>query len=242
MSKHILFNLFPVDKIIIAIDGHSSCGKSTLANDLSEHFGYLYISSGAMYRAVTLYFLENQIDIKDSAAVNTALKKIDIHFEIHEGVTLTYLNGKNVEDEIRGMAVSNFVSPVSTISAVRRAMVLQQQQLGKSKGIVMDGRDIGTVVFRDAELKIFLTADIQTRAQRRYNEMEAKGLNVSFEEVQSNLTHRDYIDSTREDSPLMKAKDAVVIDNSNLSIAEQLAMIISLVNLRIGHSIKTIVN
>lgn len=231
-----------MDKIIIAIDGHSSCGKSTLANDLSEHFGYLYISSGSMYRAVTLYFLENQVNIKDAAAVDTALKKIDIHFEIHNGVTLTYLNGKNVEDEIRAMPVSNFVSPVSTISAVRRAMVLQQQELGKSKGIVMDGRDIGTVVFRNAELKIFLTADIQTRAQRRYNEMEAKGLNVSFDEVQSNLTHRDHIDSTREDSPLMKAKDAVVIDNSNLTKVEQLAMIISLVNLRIGQSIKSIVN
>ena len=231
-----------MDKIIIAIDGHSSCGKSTLANDLSEHFGYLYISSGAMYRAVTLYFLENQIDIKDAAAIDTALEEINIHFEIQEGITSTYLNGKNVEDEIRKMPVSNFVSPVSTISAVRRAMVLQQQELGKSKGIVMDGRDIGTVVFRDAELKIFLTADIQTRAQRRYNEMEVKGLNVSFEEVQSNLTHRDHIDSTREDSPLMKAKDAIVIDNSNLSKTEQLAMIISLVNLRIGQSIKSIVN
>lgn len=231
-----------MDKIIIAIDGHSSCGKSTLANDLSEHFDYLYISSGAMYRAVALYFLENQVDIKDGPAVSAALEKIDIHFEIHDGITLTYLNGKNVEEEIRGMRVSNFVSPVSTISAVRRAMVLQQQELGKTKGIVMDGRDIGTVVFRDAELKIFLTADIQTRAQRRYDEMETKGLNVSFEEVQSNLAHRDHIDSTREDSPLMKAKDAVVIDNSNLSKTEQLAMIISLVNLRIGTAIKTTVN
>lgn len=231
-----------MDKIIIAIDGHSSCGKSTLANDLSEHFGYLYISSGAMYRAVTLYFLENNVDIKDAAAVETALEKIEIHFEIHDGVTLTFLNGKNVEDEIRAMPVSNFVSPVSTISAVRRAMVFQQQELGKTKGIVMDGRDIGTVVFRDAELKIFLTADIQTRAQRRYDEMEKKGLNVSFEEVQSNLTHRDHIDSTREDSPLMKAKDAVVIDNSNLTKTEQLAMIISLVNLRIKTITKTTVN
>lgn len=229
-----------MSKIIIAIDGHSSCGKSTLAKDLGEHFGYLYISSGAMYRAVTLYFLENEVDIKEEAAVANALEHIKIHFEIIDGETITFLNGKNVEKEIRMMPVSNFVSPVSTISIVRKAMVMQQQILGKNKGIVMDGRDIGTVVFRDAELKIFLTADLATRAQRRYDEMKSKGLNVSLEEVSANLAHRDHIDSTRKDSPLRKSKDAVVMDNSNLSKNEQLSMIISLVDLRIKEEVEVV--
>lgn len=185
-----------------------------------------------MYRAVTLFFLQKNVDIKDDAAVQHALQEIDIHFEVHEGKTLTFLNKQNVEEEIRTMYVSDFVSPVSAISAVRKAMVQQQQLLGKDKGIVMDGRDIGTVVFKDAELKIFLTADPDIRAHRRFNELQAKGKTVDFESVKANLVKRDHIDSTREDSPLAKAEDAIVVDNSNLSRTEQMAMILALIKER----------
>ncbi len=224
-------------KIIIAIDGHSSCGKSTLAHDLSKNLDYIYISSGAMYRAVTLYFLQHNVDIKDEAAVAKALEQIKIHFEIEKDNTLTFLNDVMVEEEIRSMYVSNFVSPVSTLPIVRKAMVAQQQVLGKDKGIVMDGRDIGTVVFKEAELKIFLTADPNIRAQRRYDEIKDKGEGVDIESVKANLISRDHIDSTREDSPLAKADDAVIIDNSNLSKKEQMAMVLALVQERISSQV-----
>jgi cytidylate kinase len=219
-------------KIIIAIDGHSSCGKSTLAQQLADELSYTYISSGKMYRAVTLYFLENKIDYHQSDAVAKALTEINIHFEKENGDDITYLNGKKVEKEIVSMPVANHVSPVATISAVRRAMVALQQKMGVGKGIVMDGRDIGSVVFKDAELKLFLTADPDVRAQRRYEELKGKGQEVVVAEVKKNLLDRDHIDSNRADSPLLKASEAVLIDNSNLSRPEQLAMVLALVELR----------
>jgi len=219
-------------KIIIAIDGHSSCGKSTLANELAETLGYVYISSGKMYRAVTLYFIENKIDYKNQDIVDQALSLIHIHFEKIEGNDTTFLNGKNVESDIISMPVAQLVSPVSAIPAVRRAMVAQQQQMGINKGIVMDGRDIGTVVFKEAALKVFLTASERVRAQRRYDELLSKGKPVDLETIRQNLANRDHIDSTRRDSPLRQAEDAVLLDNSNLSREEQLGMIKALVDLR----------
>ncbi|HQU61003.1 MAG: (d)CMP kinase [Phaeodactylibacter sp.] len=207
-------------QITIAIDGYSSCGKSTLAKGLAAKLGYTYIDSGAMYRAVTLYFLRNEIPLKDAKQVDAALESITIRFASANNHTL--LNGEDVEEEIRQMPVSNLVSPVSAIPAVRRAMVRLQQAMGKDKGIVMDGRDIGTVVFPTAELKIFLTADPEVRAQRRYDELLTKGVPSSLESVRANLQHRDHIDSTREDSPLRQAEDAIVIDNTYLNEAQQL--------------------
>lgn len=221
------------NKITIAIDGYSSCGKSTLAKDLAAQLGYGYVDSGATYRAVTLYFIEHQIDINDNAQVGNALQQIKIEFKNMDGVNVTFLNGKNVEDEIRKMYVSERVSPVAAISAVRRAMVQQQQAMGAAKGIVMDGRDIGTVVFPNAALKIFLTADPSVRAQRRLDELVAKGQDVHLRDIQLNLTERDRIDSSRTDSPLRQADDAVLIDNTNLSKREQMAMVLALVNERI---------
>jgi cytidylate kinase len=209
-------------KITVAIDGFSSCGKSTLAKALAKKLGYGYVDSGAMYRAVTLYFLGNGVPLDDETAVRTALDNIEIHFENDGSGNRTFLNGKDVENEIRQMPVSESVSPVAAISAVRRAMVRQQQQLGRRKGIVMDGRDIGTVVFPDAELKIFLTADPEVRVMRRYNELKDKGLDVDLDLVRLNLMERDRIDSTRDDSPLRQADDAIVLDNSHLSPSEQL--------------------
>ncbi len=206
-------------KIIIAIDGHSSCGKSTLAKGLAARLGYTYIDSGAMYRAVTLYFLRHNIGLEDEEQARQALDNINIRFNAENR---TLLNGEDVEGEIRRMEVSNYVSQVSAVPAVRRAMVGQQQAMGKSKGIVMDGRDIGTVVFPDAELKIFLTADPEKRAQRRFDELKSKGIKASMEEVRQNLRQRDNIDSTREDSPLRKAADAIEIDNTHMNRAEQL--------------------
>lgn len=223
-------------KIIIAIDGHSSCGKSTLAKELGHELNYIYISSGAMYRAVALYFLNNNVDIKNEQEVERALKNIKIDFKIIDSETITFLNGKNVEEAIKTMYVSNFVSPVATISIVRKAMVLQQQILGKNKGIVMDGRDIGTVVFKDATLKLFLTADVDVRSNRRFQEIKAKDKNATLESVKSNLTKRDHIDSTRADSPLKKAHDAIIIDNTNLTKSEQLAMTLALAKERIRNS------
>ena len=221
-----------MDQIIIAIDGYSSCGKSTLARSLAKALDYIYISSGDMYRAVTYYFFHQEVDFNKANEVLSALS--NIHIELRPGkepgTTRTFLNGKDIEDEIRKMYVSDLVSPVAAISAVRRAMVKQQQELGKQKGIVMDGRDIGTVVFPDAELKIFLTADADIRAQRRYQELRAKGQHVTLEEVKNNLLERDHIDSNRSDSPLRQAVDAVVIDNTNLSLDEQLAMALALAN------------
>lgn len=220
-------------KIIVAIDGYSACGKSTLAKDLGKKLGYAYIDTGAMYRAVTLYFIQNDVDLEDQIAVAKALAAITIEFINVNGKNQTLLNGKNVEDEIRKMFVSQKVSPVAAISAVRRAMVAQQQAMGEKKGVILDGRDIGTVVFPKAELKIFLTASPKIRTQRRYNELVAKGQSATFEAIQANLLERDHIDSNRADSPLKQAEDAVVIDNSNLSIKEQLAMVKVLVKERI---------
>lgn len=208
--------------MIIAIDGHSSCGKSTLAKALAKKLHYAYVDSGAMYRAVTLYFIENAVPYDAAAAVEEALSQIEIHFERVEGQNHTFLNGRDVERLIREMRVSDQVSPVSAIPAVRRAMVRQQQALGNRRSLVMDGRDIGTVVFPDAELKIFLTADLDVRTSRRHLELAAKGIDAEWEEIRENLNERDRIDSTRTDSPLRQAEDAVVIDNTLLSEDEQL--------------------
>lgn len=215
-------------KIIIAVDGFSSCGKSTLARALAGKLGYLYIDSGAMYRAVSLYFLQNGIPFKpeerDDEGIEAALANIRIEFRDTTKGKATFLNGVNVEDEIRQMRVADHVSKVSTISSVRRFLVKQQQELGKGKGVVMDGRDIGTVVFPEAELKLFMTAEPQIRADRRLKELLAKGTQMTFEEVYANLADRDRIDSTREDSPLKQADDAWVIDNSYLNPQEQLEL------------------
>ena len=215
--------------IVIAIDGHSSCGKSTLAKALAKTLGYIYVDSGAMYRAVTLYFLENQVDLQDEEAVLLALQNIEISFKNDGRGNRTFLNGKDVEDEIRQMPVSKLVSPVAAISIVRREMVRQQQAMGIKKGIVMDGRDIGTVVFPEAELKIFLTAATDIRAQRRTDELRAKGQEVDFASVKANLMERDHIDSNRADSPLKQAEDAIVLDNSYLNETEQLQRTLELV-------------
>ncbi len=214
--------------IIIAIDGHSSCGKSTLARDLAAALGFGYVDSGAMYRAVTLYFLDHQVPLDDSQAVEKALESIDIQFKNHQGTNRTFLNGKDVEDHIRDMRVSAFVSPVAAIPVVRKALVRQQKALGRAGGIVMDGRDIGTVVFPHAELKIFLTATIEERVRRRRSELLAKGLDLADEEVRENLLQRDHIDSTRADSPLRKADDAVEIDNTHLDRKQQLVKALQL--------------
>jgi cytidylate kinase len=223
-----------LNKIIIAIDGHSSCGKSTLARALGNALSYAYISTGDMYRAVTLYFIENQVDINNTDAVLEALKKIKLHFVADENGNRIHLNGRDVSEEIRKMHVAALVSPVAVISEVRREMVRQQQAIGQQKGVVMDGRDIGTVVFPNAELKIFLTADVDVRAQRRFDELTAKGQHVNFDEVKNNLAERDHIDSTREDSPLRKADDAVVIDNTSLNHEQQLELALDLVRERVS--------
>ena len=218
-----------MEKIIIAIDGHSSCGKSTLAKALARALNYAYIDTGAMYRATTLYFLRNKVDINDLDAVAKALNELNIHFEVTTDGNQTFLNGENVEEEIRSMYVSESVSPVAAISIVRRAMVKQQQEMGNAKAVVLDGRDIGTVVFPEAELKIFLTAAPKIRAQRRFDELKAKGQDPDFEAVLNNLQSRDHIDSTRADSPLRQAEDAIVIDNSELSQQDQLEVALRLV-------------
>ncbi|HFA48444.1 MAG TPA: (d)CMP kinase [Bacteroidetes bacterium] len=218
-----------MEKITIAIDGHSSCGKSTLAKALGNALNYAYISTGDMYRAVTLYFIENKVDIKDPEAVRAALQKIKLHFELRPEGNCIFLNGRNVNHDIRTMPVNELVSPVSTISEVRKEMVRQQQEMGKNKGIVMDGRDIGTVVFPDAELKIFLTADVEERARRRYNELIAKGMKVDLDEIKHNLEERDRIDSSRKDSPLKKAADAILLDNTHLNHEQQLDKVLQMV-------------
>lgn len=214
-------------KIIIAIDGYSSCGKSTLARALAARLGYGYIDTGAMYRAVALYFLQHNVPLDNEQEIQKALAVIDIRFEHSTSGNRTILNGTDVEERIRSIEVSRLVSPVAAVSSVRREMVRQQQRMGASKGIVMDGRDIGAVVFPGAELKIFLTAHPEVRVQRRFREMQAKGFNISLEEVQKNLQERDRIDSTREDSPLHQTDDAIVIDNTNLSTHEQLELALS---------------
>ncbi len=221
-------------KIIIAIDGYSSCGKSTLAKGLAKKLHYAYLDSGAMYRAVTLYFIENHIDFNDLAVVRVALDNIEIDFRRIEGMNHCFLNDRDVEREIRSMQVSELVSPVSTISIVRRAMVRQQQNMGKRRGIVADGRDIGTVVFPDAELKIFLTADPDVRTSRRHLELAAKGIEADWDDIKANLLERDRIDSSRADSPLRQAEDAVVLDNTLLSEAEQLEKVMGWAQEKVG--------
>ena len=215
-------------KIIIAIDGFSSCGKSTLAKALAKELNYGFVDSGAMYRAVTLYLLRHEIDLENLPAVAKALQAIQIRFVASSSGNRTYLNGKDVEDEIRTMEVSEWVSPVAAIPIVRRAMVKQQQDMGHEKGIVMDGRDIGTVVFPEAELKLFVTADPDVRAQRRFLELKNKGQEIELAEVRKNLQERDHIDSTRADSPLRQADDALVLDNTNFTPAQQLKVALDL--------------
>jgi len=223
--------------IVIAIDGYSSCGKSTIAKELSKILSYKYVDTGAMYRAVTLYCIQNKIDFKNINEVVNALEKIDIAFKINTETQAqeTFLNNINIENEIRvNPRVAGYVSDVSSISEVRRFLVKQQQALGKERAIIMDGRDIGTVVFPDAELKLFITADPNVRAQRRFDELKEKGKETTFDEVLANLTKRDYIDSNRDDSPLMKANDAIEIDNSEINHQEQLDLILKLVNEKLG--------
>lgn len=212
-------------KIIITIDGWSSCGKSTLARQLARELGYVYVDSGAMYRAITLYFLRNHIDWTDVAQVNDALKQIVLDFHFNPGTENSeiYLNDENVEYVIRDLVIAEKVSDVAAIKEVRDFAVAQQQKLGKKKGIVMDGRDIGTVVFPNAELKIFMTADNAVRVERRFRELFEKNPNITIEEVKNNLEMRDYIDSNREVSPLRQAEDAIVLDNTQLTPEQQLA-------------------
>lgn len=225
-------------KIVIAIDGYSSCGKSTMAKDLARKIGYTYIDTGAMYRAVTCYALQHGLfsDGKiDEKALSQAIDDIHICFcRNAAGQVETCLNGKSVEKEIRGMDVSNHVSQVAALGFVRKAMVRQQQEMGKEKGVVLDGRDIGSVVFPDAELKVFVTASVEVRAKRRLDELLAKGENATLEEVKKNIQMRDYIDSTREESPLRKVDDAVVLDNSDMTIEEQNAFLLNLYEERVS--------
>ncbi|MFT3981835.1 MAG: (d)CMP kinase [Ferruginibacter sp.] len=222
-------------KIIITIDGWSSCGKSTLAKQLAKALGYVYIDSGAMYRAITLYFLRNHIDWTDEKEVATALDNIHLHFEYNSKSQQSeiFLNDENVEYVIRDLVVAEKVSDVAAIAAVRTFAVAQQQKMGVLKGIVMDGRDIGTTVFPDAELKIFMTADIPVRVERRYKEMIEKNPNVTMEEVKANLEMRDHIDSHREVSPLRMATDAILLDNTNIDMLEQLDIALKLVAKRL---------
>lgn len=214
-------------KIIIAIDGYSSCGKSTLARSLAHLLGYSYIDSGAMYRAITLYFLRNQVDYSDHDEVLANIANINLSFLVNEQTKQSeiHLNEENVEPYIRDMIVSEKVSEVAAIKEVRSFAVAQQKKMGKKKGIVMDGRDIGTTVFPDAELKVFMTADPEVRVMRRFKEMYESNPHITLDEVKHNLELRDYIDSNREESPLRRAEDALLLDNSNLSREEQLDLV-----------------
>jgi cytidylate kinase len=217
-------------KIIIAIDGYSACGKSTTAKLVANRLEYIYIDSGAMYRAVTLYFYQNYVSVSDPHAVSQALANIHINFvyNAHIQQNETYLNGLNVEEEIRKMYISEKVSEVSAVAAVRKAMVHQQQKLGKKRGVVMDGRDIGTCVFPDAELKIFMTADILIRAQRRQEELFEKQEIVEFNDIIKNLQMRDHLDTTRAQSPLRQAEDAHLLDNTYMTVDEQIDFVLNL--------------
>ncbi|NQV76318.1 MAG: (d)CMP kinase [Bacteroidetes bacterium] len=208
--------------IVVAIDGYSSCGKSTLAKALAKKLNFIYIDSGAMYRAVTLFFIRQNIDLRDQQSIIDALNNIQIDFQTSDNQTLISLNSEDVSKEIRQMPVADKVSTVSAIKNVRIEMVKQQQRMGRSGNIVMDGRDIGTVVFPNADLKLFMTADPQIRAERRYNELTLKGEKVNMEEIFENLAKRDYQDTTREESPLIQAQDAVVLDNSHIDETQQL--------------------
>ena len=222
-----------MEKIIIAIDGFSSCGKSTMAKDLAHELGYIYVDTGAMYRCVALYALQHKLFLKDGEInipeLEAAMPNINISFKLNKetGRPDTYLNNENVENKIRTMEVSSHVSSIAAIPFVREALVAQQQKIGKDKGIVMDGRDIGTVVFPNAELKIFVTASPEVRAQRRYDELMEKGMEADYNEILENVKRRDYIDSHRDVSPLRKADDAIELDNSNISIEEQKQWIIN---------------
>ncbi len=220
------------DKIIIAVDGFSSCGKSTLAKAIAKELNYKYIDTGAMYRTVTKYFLDNNIDVNNKEILHKALENIVIDFE-YNSTTDNYdicLNGENIENDIRKLEIARKVSEVSTLLEVRESLVKYQQKMGEKKGLVMDGRDIGTVVFPNAGLKIFLTADPEIRAQRRFKELEAKGEDISIDEIRSNLTHRDELDTMREISPLKKADDAIEIDNTNMDQQESLEFALNLVD------------
>ncbi len=214
-------------KIVIAIDGYSSCGKSTMAKDLAREVGYIYVDTGAMYRAVTLFAMRNGVfdadDNIDEARLKALLPDVKLTFKLNSETKLpeVCLNGECVERDIRTLEVSQHVSPIAALPFVREKLVEQQQAMGKEKGIVMDGRDIGTVVFPDAELKIFVTASAEIRAQRRFKELEAKGMPANFDEILQNVEQRDYIDTHRETSPLRQADDALVLDNSHLTIADQ---------------------
>ena len=227
-----------MNKITIAIDGFSSTGKSTVAKQLAKHLGYVYVDTGAMYRAVTFYAMQNGFINSEDFNVEALvyhLPQIEISFKFNDvlGFAEVYLNGKNIEKDIRTLEVSSFVSKVAAISEVRHKLVEQQQRMGEDKGVVMDGRDIGTVVFPDAELKLFMTASAETRAERRYQELIERGDKVDSEAVLNNVKERDHIDSTRKDSPLVKAKDAIDIDNSNMTLDEQFNKILQLVNMTI---------
>ncbi len=223
-------------KIIIAIDGWSSCGKSTLAKELAKELGYVYVDSGAMYRAITLYFLRNHIDWTDKAEVKKALKEISLEFVYNDNSQQSemHLNDENVEYVIRDLVVAEKVSDVAAIKEVRKFAVEQQQAMGNKKGVIMDGRDIGTVVFPKAELKIFLTADNAVRVERRFKELYDKNPNITIEEVKANLEMRDYIDSNREESPLRQADDAILLDNTNLTAKETMQKALKLVKKVIG--------
>ncbi len=218
---------------VIAIDGFSSCGKSTVAKALAKQLNFVFVDSGAMYRAVTLYFMRHQIDIQNPEAVDQAIENIHIDLVPLPEKTQVLLNGEDISDAIRTMEISEYVSEVSAIKAVRHAMVKQQQALGAKRNIVMDGRDIGTTVFPNAHLKIFMTASPQVRAERRYAELTAKGEVLTMEDVKENLAHRDHIDSTREESPLRQAEDAIVLDNSEMNQEEQLEFVVKLVQERL---------
>lgn len=222
------------DKIIIAIDGHSSTGKSTLAKQIAKAFNYLYIDTGAMYRAVTFYALKNNLISNNHFNKEQLIKdldqiKIDFKYNPEKGFSEVYLNGQNIENDIRQMAVSNFVSEIAAVPEIREKLVEQQRNIAKDKGVVMDGRDIGSVVFPDAELKIFMTASPEVRAQRRFKEITEKGDKVSFEEVLENVKKRDKIDSERAASPLIQTEDAILLDNSHLSPEEQYEKVLELV-------------
>jgi len=213
--------------IVVAIDGYSSCGKSTLAKEIAKELHFIYVDSGAMYRAVALYFLRNNIDLENKAQVSEALKNIHLNFNSRDYQTHITLNDEEVSEEIRQMPVSERVSTVAAIHAVRVEMVKQQQRMGKSKNIVMDGRDIGTAVFPDAQVKFFMTADPKVRAERRYKELAPKNPGITLEDVFENLAHRDYQDTTRKESPLIRAEDAIILDNTDLTPKEQLLFALS---------------
>lgn len=230
LPDSIIFGFEMNTNFVIAIDGYSSCGKSTLAKALAKQLNFIYVDSGSMYRAVTLYFLRNNIDIHNLQQVEEALKNIHLNFNSRDYESHIMLNGEEVSAEIRQMPVSKNVSAVSAIKKVRYEMVKQQQRMGKSKNIVMDGRDIGTTVFKNAQLKLFMTADPKIRAERRYKELMEKGQEITLHEVFDNIADRDFQDTTRTESPLIRAEDAVILDNTNLSPEQQLNFALEKVN------------